>query len=457
MQWLRRQFYHGVLLLFIGLFCWYGALGVWSLHNRQWNDDRVSYREPDSMLDFEALKELRRQIKLDGEGEVTGWGQSLSEEIKADATSDTTRVDVIWLDGSASLIWDLPIKYGQYPGPTDTIGCAIDEETALKLFGSLDVVGKEVQIAGDEMTIRGVFTLPQGITSIPSNPGRGLAFCPAALANEDVSMTALEFIARPSPGKTAKEQVEAWMQSSAMGTGGSMDDHQDTRQLLALFTSLPGYLLMVLSLVELYLALGDLTKAAWRKWSYLKSDRLSSRRQFVRTVVLWCVPALVLLIAGAGITRLPDFGSSIPVSFLPTRWSDFSFWPGKAEELLQLMVNGRLSPALRPDLAEQGIITAGIVLSLVSLSLVWLACRALKRGVAYASIAAASACAGVLILAAPLSLWIVERMGWIPAALPGIAVLPIVFFAVFTALRIARQSEKVNAWLFKANTGGMHM
>ncbi len=457
MQWLKRQFTHGVLLLLTGMLCWYGALGVWALHNRQWNNDRVSYREPGSMLDFGALKELRRQIKLDGEGEVTGWGQSLSEQIMAYATSDTTSVDVIWLDGSAQLIWDLPLKSGQYPGKTDTIGCDIDEETALKLFGTLDIIGKEVEISGERMTVRGVFSLPEGVSSIPSDPGRGLAFCPAALANEDVHMTALEFIARPGPGKTAKEQAENWMQSAAMSTGGSMDDHQDTHQLLTLFTSLPGYLLMILSLAELYLAFIALTKAAWLKLSDLKSDRTSSRRQYARTLAFWCVPALVLLIIGAFIARLPAFGNAIPASFLPTRWSDFSFWPGKAEELIQLMVNERLSPALRPYLAEHGMITAGIILSLVSLPLMWLAARAMKRGIAYAGMAAASACAGVLIVAAPFSLWIVKSLGWIPTTLPGITYLPIVFFAAFTILRSLRQSKKVFAWLLKANTGGMHM
>lgn len=457
MQWLKRQFYQGVMLLLAGLFCWYGALGVWSLHNRQWNDDRVSYREPGSMQEFGALKELRRQIALDGEGEVTGWGQSLSEEIKAYSTSDSTRVDVIWLDGSAKLIWDLPIVSGQYPGPKDTIGCAIDEKTALKLFGTLDIAGKEIQCSGKRMTIRGVFTLPEGVTAIPSDPGRGLAYCPAALANEDVRMTALEFIARPGPGKTAKEQAESWMQSAAMSTGGKMSDHQDTHQLLALFTSLPGYLLMVLALIELYLTFITLTKAAWLKLSGLKSDRTASRRQFVRTLILWCVPALMLTAAGTGIARLPNFGSSIPVSFLPTRWSDFSFWPGKAEEFIQLMVNGRLSPTLRPDLAQSGMIMAGIILGLVSLPLMWLAARALKRGIAYTGMAAASACAGALILAAPFSLWIVKRLGWIPTALPGIAYLPVVFFAAFTILRSFRQSKKAFAWLFQADTGGMHM
>jgi hypothetical protein len=456
-QWLKRQLYNGVLLLLTALACWYGALGVWALYNRQWNDDRVSYRDPGSMLDFGALKELRRQISLNGDGEVTGWGQSLSEEITAYATSDSTRVDVIWLDGSAPLIWDLPILSGQYPGKADTAGCAIDEKTALKLFGTLDITGKEVEISGERMTVRGVFSLPEGITSIPSDPGRGLAFCPAALANEDVHMTALEFIVRPGPGETSKEQAEDWMQSAAMSTGGSMDDHQDTHQLLELFTSLPGYLLMVLALIELYLMFVELTKAAWLKWYDLKNGRTSSRRQFARTLILWCVPALALIVIGVGIARLPSYGSTIPASFLPMRWSDFSFWPGKAEELLQLAVNGRLSPALRPDLAEHGMITAGIILSLASHPLIWLATRALKRGVAYISIMSASVCAGVLIIAAPFSLWIVKRLGWIPTTLPGIAYLPIVFFAAFTILRCSRQSGKVFAWLFQADAGGMHM
>jgi hypothetical protein len=102
-------------------------------------------------------------------------------------------------------------------------------------------------------------------------------------------------------------------------------------------------------------------------------------------------------------------------------------------------------------------ITAGIILSLVSLPLMWLAARAMKRGIAYTGMAAASACAGVLILAAPFSLWIVNRLGWIPTALPGIAYLPIVFFAAFTILRCLRQSGKAFAWLFQARTGGMHM
>ncbi len=457
MQWLKLQFSRGVLLLLLGIVCWYGALGAWALHNQQWNRHRVSYREPDSRLDFGSLKELRRQIALEGEGEVTGWGQSLSEEIRAGATSGVTRVDVIWLDGNASLIWALPQAEGQFPGPKDTIGCAIDSKTALKLFGSMNVIGKEVQIAGEQMTIRGVFTLPEGISAVSSDPGRGLAFCPAALAKESVRMTALEFIPRPGPGETAKEQAEKWMNAAAMGAGGSMDDHRDTQELMALFTSLPGFLFMGLMLAELYLMFIALTKAIWLRWITLVGDRSVSRRQLISPVILWCALTLALVITGVWAARLPAFGASIPASFLPTRWSDFSFWPKKAEQLLQLHVRERLSPALRPDLAERGLLTAGILLSLLSPLLLWPARNALKRGIAQAGTGSISACAGALTMAAPLSLWLVRRVGWIPALLPGMAYLPVAFFAVLAAPRLIRQSEKVQAWLFGTAAGGMTM
>ena len=457
MGWLKRQFYHGVLLLLIGMVCWYGAAGVWAFHNRQWNGDRVSWRNPDSRMDFGDIKELRRQIALDGGGSVTGWGQSLSEEIKAEATADATRVDVLWLDGGAPLLWDLPLVMGQFPGQTDTIGCAIDRETALKLFGTLDIIGKEVRIAGESMTIRGIFTLPEGVSAIPSDPGRGLAFCPAALAKESVRITALEFIAQNSSGMTAKEQVEDWMNAAGLNAGGSLDDHRDTQKLLALFTALPGYLLMAMALMELYAAFAALTKAARSKWAALKNGRLVHGRQLGRVAAAWCALTFVLAAASVCVAGLPAYGNPIPASLLPTRWSDFGFLTEKAEQILQQQVQERLFPALRPDLMERGLVTAGILLSLASLLLIWLSRRALKRGYEQVGIAPASACVGVLIMAAPLSLWLVERVGWIPELLPGMAHLPVVFYAVFCALRTLQQSEKAHAWLFSTKAGGMNM
>ena len=457
MQWLKRQFFHGVLLLLTGVVCWYGVASILAYHNQQWNQSRVSYREPDSRLSFDALKELRRQMALDGEGEVTGWGQSLSEEIRAGATSDSTRVDVIWVDGSAPLIWSLPLKNGQFPGKTDAIGCAMDEKTALKLFGTLDIIGKEVSIAGEQMAIRGVFTLPEGVNALSSDPGRGLAFCPAALANDSIHMTAMEFIARPGSGITAKEQAEEWLNAAAMSAGGSLDGHRDTQDLMTLFTSLPGFLLMAMALAEVYLAFLTLTKAIWHKWAALKSDRSVHGRQLLRIAAMWCALTLLLLVIGAIIIRLPDFSTSIPASFLPTRWSDFGFWPKKVEQLLQDQVHARLFPALRPDLMEGGLIKAGILLSLASVLFIGLARLALKRGVTQVSITSISACAGVLIMAAPLFLWLVQRMGWIPTLLPGMAYLPAAFFAVCTLHRILREPEKVQAWLGKIAAGGMNM
>lgn len=172
----------------------------------------------------------------------------------------------------------------------DRDGCIIDRKSALALYGSTDVIGREVEISGKCFWVRGVVNWMQRVVLICSDDrqmkySRLFVHC----GRDKQEKTAEKFLLR-------------------YGLGGSISDGQALKTLAetAVFV-IPVMFwsdLLILTKRQKKLAAGK-RKKLWK---------------------MCC--AVLFLTAGYGIT-----GSfRIPADWIPGKWSDFSFWAKRIGE-----------------------------------------------------------------------------------------------------------------------------
>jgi hypothetical protein len=250
---------------------------------------------------------------------------------------------------------------GNMPVEGDNIGCAMDGATALTLFGSLDVIGLDVRVAGQWATIRGVFSMPEGLYGLGSDPGRGLVFCASALAGENAEMAAIDFMVKTN-GKTAKEQAQTWLSASGIGVQGDLYDYADQSALMNLVVSLPVLALAAMILFELSKALIRLTRGFWAEPRALP-------------LVKRCVIAAAFIGVAFLIVKFTPVSGSVPPSYLPALWSDFGFWPSLFTRTFQKYAQSKLSIGLRPDIVRTWLVVISTCFSAASVIMLFKARR----------------------------------------------------------------------------------
>ena len=351
---MRGRWTSCALLLALALSCMLWADAARGSYDAAFGGARVSYGCADS-VEFSRLTQLRRQIAMTGRGTVTGWAQALSVMVEFKLNAASALVDAVYIDGDAALAYRPRMVSGDLPAQGDHIGCALDEATALTLFGSTDVVGKEVLINGKAMEVRGVFVLEDRF-----GPGRGLALCPAALADDSLKPDALELILWLDGGGTPLEQAKTLLAEAGIGGSGTFNDHADERRIMEMLSALPSVLFQLMFLTELFWAM--------RK---LAVKRVPRRATWLPGALFWA-----LLIAA--IILLPGVPGP-PPSMMPSRWSDFAFWPGLLtswrESAAQLMLTG----CPRPRLIELSLFAGALVSAMLSALFILYAWRALRR------------------------------------------------------------------------------
>ncbi|GHU73680.1 hypothetical protein AGMMS49992_13060 [Clostridia bacterium] len=428
--------------LAVGLVLWCMASGAMRARDSQWNPGRVSFRPSSGSFNLSTLKSLREAIADDtsNAGKVTGWAETLSAAVSVSATAASSTVDTLWVNGDASLVWNMPLVSGNYPVADDAEGIAIDSKSALSLFGSTDIIGRTVTVGGVDLVVRGVFGIPEGLNSLGVDPGRGLAVRAAA---DDTALTSLEFLVQSS-GSDTSAVAKAWMQSAGVSTSGTFDSHNDTRVFARLMELLPALLLALFILLEILRALRLLWSAELNDWHALKSNHTMPDRAAWSLMGYWAL-GLVVLVGGALAVwlMLPPF-AGLPASYLPTAWSDFSFWPDLITSKLQSAAQWAMQGVTRPDRAYRltswwcmGLIAAAAACLIHSRSL-------MIRSAAYESKPVLEPTMwGALAVAAsmPLGLWAARFARWEASVPPAAVVMAAVWWLAIAALRAGRATD----------------
>lgn len=423
----------GVLWLIIGILLWVGACSALAYRESLYDSRRVSYRNESASFTADDLLALRKVMNENGGGTVAGFAQSLSQRISAKETTGSTTADVLFVDGNVPLAWNLQVVCGDLPMESDVEGCALDQETALLLFGSMDIVGRSVWLSEQEWIVRGVFTLPDGLSTLAVDPGRGLAIYPVQAMPDGVNMTALEFTVMGDSAE-AKDRITNWMREASLSTAGTFDDHRDQRIMLSELMTFPSYVLFLLIFSELFSAVNGLFKGTLTTHRTLKEDHVSPNSRFLTLwgAFLLSLALIVVFLLTIASLVLPPI-RSIPPSYLPTKWSDFSFWSTLVTDALQAKARQALTVSLRPDMVWGRLTDWCAWLPFAAVIVFWHAKRLLSQKQSSLFKAAWLGCAVCAFL--PVSGLIVQWIGWIPDIPIYAFALPVLLYGTITIVR----------------------
>lgn len=190
---------------------------------------------------------------------------------------------------------------------SDENGCVIDKNTALDLFGSENCVGNQLVVGEDIYEVRGVAFWSQHMLLI--RPSQKKLFCTQVLI-------------RSKKGQSVESTASNFLLGN--GLSGTLVDDSWMDVILPLFPV--AFFVMFTTSIS--------------RWMYRSEngDKQSGSREeerngidhkkfscFIMRILLWGICLFFC-------TRLL---SDIPKSWLPDKWSDFSFWPAKIQKTVE--------------------------------------------------------------------------------------------------------------------------
>ena len=211
------------------------------------------------------------------------------DALKAESDTGAASCTVVTFSGDGALAWDADFLRGSMPGAPDAAGCALSAELASSLFGSLDVVGMEVEIDGAKRVVRGVF---EGSAS--------LALVSAGEEATDISWHAAEL--GGDPENANRSAAESYSTASGLGRPAAVFAGDSISLWARLACFVPAAILIVFCVVRLF---GLIPRG-------------------VRGPAVFAVCLAVALLLPAILRLLPGWA-------VPDMWSDFSYWASLAD------------------------------------------------------------------------------------------------------------------------------
>lgn len=270
----------------------------------------------DNRLDAKSASEVQKtEQKQDNPLLFTIWGEKENARLlnkKYQRSSSATAVLVcnnpqLLFNGTAAL------------APDDKTGCLIDEKTADELFGSTDVVGKQLEYMDRKLTVRGIL---KGV-----DDERQLVVMQAD--GEDQNLDSITI--RIPEGSETETTVNEFLMRHAL-EGKIMD-----------LDLLKGITRILILLLPVFFAFGIMINLL----RYAREEK----GQGVSYYIWWGAVVVILIITILGISRF----ITIPKEMIPTKWSDFDFWTNlwkkKEEAFLFLIQTAKHQPQIDMILA----------------------------------------------------------------------------------------------------------
>lgn len=189
----------------------------------------------------------------------------------------------------------------------DETGCVIDKDTALELFGSENCAGSQLTVGEEIYEVRGVVSWNQHMILI--RPLQKNLVCTQVLLR----------------GKKG-QNLEGIASDFLMGNGlsGILVDDSWLDVILPWFPV--AFLVMLIRTVSRWLY--EIERGTWENGIQRNREKKIDFRKcscFVIRILLW----------GIGLFFCVRLLSHIPQSWLPDKWSDFSFWSAKLRKTME--------------------------------------------------------------------------------------------------------------------------
>ena len=424
----------GTAWLVVAVCCWVWALGAMQAL-AGWNRTDLRGQILGDKPAFAKLETLREVMAADAPGSrVTAYAQTQRSAIRTPDGTGNTLVDALWMDGYAADIGDWPLAAGTMPALGQELDCALDSATARTLFGSTDIVGRTVEVDGIELMVSAVFTLPEGASAWGGDPGRGLALCPAAsLAGGGMEAYAFTL---PDIGEPPADCTARWLNEAGLAVPDVQEDRAQTQALWALGAQLLPFLLALWTAWALARAALRACLGAARRARVLAGNPLAARR--AETLAVWGMLALALGLGAlaVGVLLWPRFRATVPPAYLPTRWSDVSFWGTLWRTQGSAAAQRALDAVLRPALLAQAQTRWIWTLGGAGLAALALARGAVARGAPTGTLPRYALAQWLAVCAAaPLAALVGNRLGWPVGTSPALALLPALWLVSAHILR----------------------
>lgn len=305
----------------MGIFLFYLSASAWG--NLIFTKDKVMFylkqpisihdaRETEQNIQEERQKSSQQESAEEEMPEFCIWGQKEQAVITNENLSRSIQTDVIMLCGNPELLFaDCRVLSTE-----DSRGCLVDEWTAWCLFGSIEVVGQEISYEGNSYVIRKVL------------PGTEPIF-------------AFQVVSLLEQGSAKGNQTEQLREDGVLNRVTMQNPEGKFREDLELEWEIRGLSVVTLDL-ELLRGIGGFcvllipaTLCICFLWKLYCEYREQKR-------LVWKVStAAVGLVVTFCFFLLLKNQVNIPDDYIPTRWSEFSFWSGlwyQKQAALKLML-----------------------------------------------------------------------------------------------------------------------
>ena len=276
------------------------------------NDNIMLYLEqPVTMKEADALMEQIEEAKETEQPEEISmpafciWGQKEDILLTNENLSKSTQADAVILCGNPELVFNdcrMPVR-------DDKEGCIIDEETAWDLFGSSEVTGKTVTYNNKQYFIRQVIKSEENVfafqadNSLEKNTGEQKQEEIQGQENSNSkNESRLNRVTLQKPeGYSVREIKNVWDNRTGI-TGTVMD--------IELLYGISGLCVLLVPITLCICFLAVLLR------------QYKKQTEIVYKII---VAASILLLIGMLLFLLINW-VEIPLDYIPTKWSDFSFW-----------------------------------------------------------------------------------------------------------------------------------
>lgn len=319
-------------ILGVSVIFFYLSAAAWGSMILEKDQVRFYLEQPISGSEAMAIarhSQEQEESEKEAHGRITDfciWGQSEQAVLTNQNLSRNILTDVILMCGNPELLFE----DCRMPGRDDLLGCLIDEQTAWQLFGSIDVEGKEITYNRRDYTIRKVIPGTARIAAFQvSRQSEN-----RKKTENDNSMEPLqsaEFqldrltVRTPKDG-TVQALQEAWI--NQYGYNVELLDMELLRGLAGGCVLLFPLSVCIFFGVYLY-------------HQYKKQEKLVGKM---------AIAGLALVLAAMAWFFLKNW-VQIPDDYIPTKWSQFSFWTALWQQKLE---RGRLLLKVQKSVLDYG-------------------------------------------------------------------------------------------------------
>jgi len=289
-------------------------------------------------IEVEELEKLRAKMS----GQLVSF--STSEKAVAEFEENSIDVVVDAVDASYAKFRHLNfIKGGHWSAFTDTeqgMVAVIDAETALRLFGSIDVVGMALEISDEKYRIVGVVQGKASIINKLFNDGSCHVYIPFSSLmekNRELGIREIQ-IADSGDGGMDRSEVEAALRyiGEAPGEYNIMDFRKKSRQLHQKSKLIILFIGLLIEVMLFKLGRRIALKALMLIKEGCKSDYLMNTLKKQNKELLGALAFLITLLCAAVFIGLTiRFDLYIPANVIPDELTDLAFWGELAESKLQ--------------------------------------------------------------------------------------------------------------------------